>query len=112
MIKSLNSDNGKEFKNETFEKLLKKNGINHYLSNKEDFAKNAIVERFNRTLRRIMIVDKEQNDARGPGLTCMEHTKSDHTRRLPYSDRLAKPRNPLRSPRICDSIGIQSCLHG
>ena len=64
VIKSLNSDSGKEFTNKLFEDLLGKYGINHYLSDKDDFAKNAIVERFNRTLRRVMIVDKEQNESK------------------------------------------------
>eukprot|EP01050_Picozoa_sp_SAG11_P025903 SAG11_NODE_6014_length_1409_cov_31.858779_2_plen_275_part_01 len=64
VVRSLNSDNGKEFKNAVFEKLLQDYGINHYLNDVEDFAKNAIVERYNRTLRRHMIVDKEKDSSK------------------------------------------------
>ena len=60
VVRNLNSDLGKEFKNSVFKELLEKYGVNHYMSDKEDFAKNAIVERFNRTLRRHMTVDKEK----------------------------------------------------
>lgn len=62
VVQSLNSDNGTEFKNKEMAKFLEDNGIDHYMNNVDDFAKNAIVERFNRTLRRLMIVDKEQNE--------------------------------------------------
>ena len=60
VVRNLNSDLGKEFKNSVFKELLEKYGVNHYMSDKEDFAKNATVERFNRTLRRHMTVDKEK----------------------------------------------------
>jgi hypothetical protein len=58
VVQSVNSDNGKEFVSQMFQDLLQEYSIDHYKSDKEDFAKNAIVERYNRTLRRHMIVDK------------------------------------------------------
>ena len=36
--------------------------ITMYTSDPKDFAKNGIVERFNRTFRRLMLVDKAQNN--------------------------------------------------
>ena len=60
VVQSLNSDNGTEFTSQLFQDLLQEYGIDHYKSDVEDFAKNAIVERYNRTLRRHMIVDKEK----------------------------------------------------
>ena len=60
VVQSLNSDNGTEFTSQMFQDLLNEYNIDHYKSDKDDFAKNAIVERYNRTLRRHMIVDKEK----------------------------------------------------
>ena len=60
VVKNINSDNGTEFTSDVFQKLLRDRKINHYMSDPKDYAKNAIVERFNRTLRRIMLVDKTQ----------------------------------------------------
>ena len=59
-VRSLNSD--KEFLSDAFQDLLREYQINHYASEVDDFAKNAIVERFNRTMRRIMLVDREKRD--------------------------------------------------
>ena len=64
VVQSLNSDNGKEFVSKMFKDLLQEYSIDHYKSDKEDFAKNAIVERYNRTLRRHMIVDKEKQSSK------------------------------------------------
>ena len=53
-VKNLNSDSGKEFLNDKFQALLSTafdEPIKHYISDKTDFAKNGIVERFNRTMR-------------------------------------------------------------
>ena len=50
-VRHVNSDKGKEFV--SVWKLLRDNGIQVHASRKEEFAKNAIVERFNRTLRRL-----------------------------------------------------------
>ena len=61
-VKSINSD--KEFTSKAFKDLLQEFGINHYESEVQDFAKNAIVERYNRTLRRIMEVDKAKREPR------------------------------------------------
>jgi hypothetical protein len=47
-----------------FQDLLQEYNIDHYKSDKEDFAKNAIVERYNRTVRRHMIVDKEKQSSK------------------------------------------------
>lgn len=51
-VRHVNSDDGKEFT--SVWKLLQQNGIQVHKSRKEEFAKNAIVERFNRTLRNLM----------------------------------------------------------
>lgn len=48
-IKHLQTDDGKEYFNSTFRKLVEKYGINHYSTNTE--IKAAIIERFNRTLK-------------------------------------------------------------
>ena len=55
-VQSINSDN--EFIAEPFVRLLADLGITQYKSEVLDFAKNAIVERFNRTLRKLMKSDK------------------------------------------------------
>ena len=48
-LRHMNSDEGKEFSSVwTF---LRQNGVQLHISRKEEFAKNAIVERFNRTMR-------------------------------------------------------------
>ena len=59
--KHLNTDEGKEFLNSEFKAVLQRHNIKHWVSEyvkdakgkklSEEFAKNAIVERFNRTLR-------------------------------------------------------------
>eukprot|EP01043_Picozoa_sp_COSAG02_P095796 COSAG02_NODE_32125_length_522_cov_0.411348_1_plen_135_part_10 len=36
--------------------------IRQYVSDPKDYSKNAIVERFNRTFRRLMLVDKKQRN--------------------------------------------------
>jgi len=51
-VRHVNSDDGKEFV--SVWKLLQDNGIQLHKSRKEEFAKNAIVERFNRTVRNLM----------------------------------------------------------
>lgn len=48
-IKHLQTDDGKEYFNSTFRKLVNKYNINHYSTNSE--IKAAIIERFNRTLK-------------------------------------------------------------
>jgi len=51
-VRHVNSDEGTEFV--SVWKLLESNGVQIHKSRKEEFSKNAIVERFNRTLRRLM----------------------------------------------------------
>jgi transposase InsO family protein len=51
-VRHVNSDDGKEFVSAW--KLLQDNGIQLHKSRVKEFAKNAIVERFNRTLRNLM----------------------------------------------------------
>ena len=51
-VRHVNSDDGKEFVSVL--RFLEQNGVQLHKSRKEEFAKNAIVERFNRTLRRLM----------------------------------------------------------
>ncbi|XP_070161396.1 uncharacterized protein [Polyergus mexicanus] len=50
--KNLQTDNGKEFYNKDFKKLMKQNKINHYSTYSDKKA--AIVERFNRSLKELM----------------------------------------------------------
>ena len=50
-VRHVNSDKGKEFV--SVWRLLEARGIQIHKSREEEFAKNAIVERFNRTLRRL-----------------------------------------------------------
>eukprot|EP01047_Picozoa_sp_COSAG01_P060396 COSAG01_NODE_7397_length_3224_cov_1.757120_3_plen_366_part_01 len=59
-LRHLNTDDGKEFVNKAFKDYLAANNIKQWVSDKEDFAKNAIVERFNRTLR--LLIDKFKAD--------------------------------------------------
>jgi hypothetical protein len=67
-VKSINSDKGGEFESAVFKDMLEKKRekygfpIKMYVSDPKDYAKNAIVERFNRTHRRSMLVYKEQNN--------------------------------------------------
>ncbi|GBP42186.1 Retrovirus-related Pol polyprotein from transposon TNT 1-94 [Eumeta japonica] len=49
-IKTLRSDNGKEFHNRSFDDYLKKNGILHQKSNPYTPEQNGLAERFNRTI--------------------------------------------------------------
>ena len=51
-VRHMNSDDGKEFV--SVWRLLQGNGVQIHKSRKEEFAKNAIVERFNRTMRNVM----------------------------------------------------------
>ena len=51
-VRHVNSDEGVEFV--SVWKLLRERGAQTHISRKEEFAKNAIVERFNRTIRNIM----------------------------------------------------------
>lgn len=51
-IKNLQTDDGTEFFNKDFSKLMERNKINHYSSFSEKKA--AIIERFNRTLKTLM----------------------------------------------------------
>ena len=51
-VRHVNSDDGSEFT--SVWKLLQQTGIQVHKSRKEEFAKNAIVERFNRTMRNLM----------------------------------------------------------
>jgi hypothetical protein len=60
-VKNLNSDGGREFLNSDFQNLLQNKQIKHYVSDKTDFAKNGIVERFNRTMRRKVEIWKRDN---------------------------------------------------
>jgi hypothetical protein len=67
-VKSINSDKGGEFESAVFNNMLEEKQekygfpIRMYVSDPKDYAKNAIVERFNRTHRRSMVVYKEQNN--------------------------------------------------
>ena len=54
LLKQLHSDEGKEYLNRGFAKLMRDNGIEHTYSREGEYAKNSIVERFNRTLREMM----------------------------------------------------------
>ena len=51
-VRHVNSDDGNEFV--SVWRFLEQNGVQLHKSRKEEFSKNAIVERFNRTLRRLM----------------------------------------------------------
>ena len=51
-VRHVNSDEGVEFV--SVWKLLRERGAQTHISRKEEFAKNAIVERFNRTIRNFM----------------------------------------------------------
>ena len=68
IVKSINGDAGGEFESKVFMDMLKSKDekygfpITMYTSDPKDFAKNGIVERFNRTFRRLMLVDKAQNN--------------------------------------------------
>ena len=66
LLKQLHSDEGKEYLNRGFAKLMRDNGIEHTYSREGEYAKNSIVERFNRTLREMM------RKRRGT-LTIMDH---------------------------------------
>jgi len=67
-VKSINSDKGTEFESADFKEMLEKKHdkygfkIRMFVSDPKDYAKNVIVERFNRTHRRSMVVYKEQNN--------------------------------------------------
>eukprot|EP01050_Picozoa_sp_SAG11_P012137 SAG11_NODE_1332_length_5179_cov_193.229724_2_plen_414_part_00 len=67
-VKSINSDAGGEFQSKVFKDMLKEKAdkynfpIRQYVSDPKDYSKNAIVERFNRTFRRLMLVDKKQRN--------------------------------------------------
>ena len=67
-VKSINSDAGGEFESKVFKDMLKEKAdkynfpIRQYVSDPKDYSKNAIVERFNRTFRRLMLVDKKQRN--------------------------------------------------
>ena len=52
---NLNTDAGKEFINSKFKTLLENNYIAHFVSNPEQDNKNAIIERFHRTLRNYIL---------------------------------------------------------
>jgi hypothetical protein len=55
VVKNLNTDSGKEFLNKNFKNLTDTffdGPIEHFTSNPKDFAKNGIVEHFNRMMRR------------------------------------------------------------
>ena len=52
-VKHMNQDDGKEFMG-VFKKYVDKKGIKQHISARDDFAKNPIVERFNRTVRELM----------------------------------------------------------
>ena len=62
IVRNLNTDAGGEFISEKFQEMLNNLKINHYTSDPKDYAKNALVERFNRTIRGIMMADKAQRD--------------------------------------------------
>jgi hypothetical protein len=67
-VKSINSDKGGEFESAAFKNMHEKKHdkygfpIKIFVSDPKDYAKNAIVERFNRTHRRSLLVHKEQNN--------------------------------------------------
>ena len=62
IVRNLNTDEGSEFISEEFQEMLSNLKINQYTSDPKDYAKNALVERFNRTIRGIMMADKAQRD--------------------------------------------------
>ena len=53
IVRHVNQDDGTEFKG-VFKQYLRDKNIRQHISARDDFAKNPIVERFNRTLREIM----------------------------------------------------------
>ena len=53
-VKHVNMDEGNEFTNKLFTELLEEKGITPHYSRKEEFMKNPVVERFNRTVRTMM----------------------------------------------------------
>ena len=53
IVKHMNQDDGSEFKG-VFKQYVIDKGIKRHISARDDFSKNPIVERFNRTLREIM----------------------------------------------------------
>ena len=62
LVRNLNTDEGSEFISEEFQEMLSNLKLNQYTSAPKDYAKNALVERFNRTIRGIMMADKAQRD--------------------------------------------------
>eukprot|EP01052_Picozoa_sp_SAG31_P026941 SAG31_NODE_2480_length_5634_cov_5.818248_2_plen_477_part_00 len=91
-VKYLNSDGGREFLNDEFQALLEEQEIKHYVSDKTDFAKNGIVERFNRTMRRKVEIWKRDNPNRnfvnfvtGPLLTQYNDRKHSTIKNTPNS---------------------------
>jgi len=50
-IKTLGTDNGKEFLNNTLSKFFEDNNIEHYTADKGDHNKLGVIERFNRTIK-------------------------------------------------------------
>ena len=53
-VRHVNMDQGGEFTNPAFRAYLDEKGIEAHVSRNEEYAKNPVVERFNRTLRNIM----------------------------------------------------------
>eukprot|EP01052_Picozoa_sp_SAG31_P043951 SAG31_NODE_7494_length_1674_cov_1.495873_2_plen_423_part_01 len=70
IVKSINGDAGGEFESKVFRDMLKEKGtkygfpITMYTSDPKDYAKNGIVERFNRTLRTLMREARAQDNYR------------------------------------------------
>ena len=62
VVKHLNQDDGKEFMG-AFKQFVIEKGIKQHISARDDFAKNPIVERFNRTLRET--IEKYEQDYPG-----------------------------------------------
>ena len=59
---NITSDNGKEFKNSSVEKLLEENNVKSHYAEPGDHNRMGIVERFNRTVRDIIKKYWEAND--------------------------------------------------
>ena len=63
-VKHVNMDEGNEFTNAKFTALLTTEGITPHFSRKQEFAKNPVVERFNRTVRELMRKFRSKGDVK------------------------------------------------
>jgi pyruvoyl-dependent arginine decarboxylase (PvlArgDC) len=59
---SITTDNGKEFLNTHVLRLLKKHNIDHYINQAGDHRKMGLIERFNRSLKMILVRYQQHND--------------------------------------------------